>query len=364
MPSGAQDEADIADRIYEAAFVTERWPGVLEAASSISNSASGAIFAFDDSGLVRAVSEPNVQALLDELMAEGNWQRSDCVQRMLSLRPLSFVRVDDFMTAEEIARDPVRIRSSAFGIGSHICSSVVMPSGEIVLFVFQRWHRDGIYDQPVIGRLDGLRPHLARASLIASRLRLEQARNTVQALRQIGLPAAVLRASGQVLAHNDLLEDLSEVFLPTAGGGMALADASANALLQQAIARNEDNGVVRSIAVPAAKSRPALIVHLLPLRRDAHDIFSGGDILVAATAVSASALVPSPSILSGLFDLSPAEARLAAALATGRSLGEVANESGIAVKSARTYLDRIFQKTGTNRQGQLVALLKSTHPFG
>ncbi len=158
-------------------------------------------------------------------------------------------------------------------------------------------------------------------------------------------------------AHNDLLEDLSEVFLPTAGGGMALADASANALLQQAIARNEDNGVVRSIAVPAAKSRPALIVHLLPLRRDAHDIFSGGDILVAATAVSASALVPSPSILSGLFDLSPAEARLAAALATGRSLGEVANESGIAVKSARTYLDRIFQKTGTNRQGQLVALL-------
>ena len=46
MPSGAQDEADIADRIYEAAFVTERWPGVLEAASSISNSASGATAAW------------------------------------------------------------------------------------------------------------------------------------------------------------------------------------------------------------------------------------------------------------------------------------------------------------------------------
>lgn len=364
MPSRAQDDEDIADRIYEAAFVTERWPGVLEAASLISKSASGAIFAFDDNGLVRAVSEPNVQPLLDEFIAAGSWKRSDCVQRMLSVRPLSFVRVDDFMTAEEIARDPVRIRASAFGIGSHVCTSVVMPGGEVVLFVFQRWNRDGIYEQRVIDRLDGLRPHLARASLVAGRLRLEQARSTVQALRQIGLPAAVLRASGRVLAHNDLLENLREIFLSTAGGGMALADASANALFQQAIARNEDNGVVRSIAVAAGEGRPALIVHLLPLRRDAHDIFSGGDILVAATAVSASALVPSPSILSGLFDLSPAEAKLAAALATGRSLGEVAVESGIAVKSARTYLDRIFQKTGTNRQGQLVALLKSTHPFG
>ncbi|TIU11293.1 MAG: helix-turn-helix transcriptional regulator, partial [Mesorhizobium sp.] len=89
----------------------------------------------------------------------------------------------------------------------------------------------------------------------------------------------------------------------------------ANALFQQAIAQNRDNRIVRSIPVPGTKGRPALVVHLLPLRRAAHDIFSGADILVSATEVSLCATVPSPHIFSGLFDLTPAEGRLAVALA-------------------------------------------------
>ncbi|WP_287119793.1 hypothetical protein [Mesorhizobium sp.] len=38
-------------------------------------------------------------------------------------------------------------------------------------------------------------------------------------------------------------------------------------------------------------------------------------------------------------------------------------EIGIAVKSARTYLERIFRKTETSRQSELVALLKSAWSF-
>ncbi|WP_245497881.1 helix-turn-helix transcriptional regulator, partial [Mesorhizobium sp. M7A.F.Ca.CA.001.08.2.1] len=101
------------------------------------------------------------------------------------------------------------------------------------------------------------------------------------------------------------------------------------------------------------------VIHLLPLRRAAHEIFSGADILVAATAMSASAPVPSPSLLAGLFDLTPAEARLAASLAQGRPLKEAAASSNVTVKTSRTYLERIFAKTGTRQQSQLVALLKS-----
>ena len=64
----------------------------------------------------------------------------------------------------------------------------------------------------------------------------------------------------------------------------------------------------------------------------------------------------------GLFDLAPAEARLAAALASGKSLTTVAAQQGIKVSSARTYLAQIFRKTGTHQQSELVALLKSTQP--
>ena len=83
--------------------------------------------------------------------------------------------------------------------------------------------------------------------------------------------------------------------------------------------------------------------------------------LVAATALRPSNLVPSPVILTGLFDLTPAEARLAAALTAGHSLKVVAANSNITYSTARTYLDRIFTKTGTHHQAQLVSLLKGTH---
>ncbi|MER8830271.1 helix-turn-helix transcriptional regulator [Mesorhizobium sp. M0938] len=362
MPRDEQAFA-IVDLIYEAAFAAELWPDVLGAASAISRSASGAIFVFSDHTPVRAITEAHVQPLLDEFMAGDTWKFSESVQRMCSAQPADFVRVDDFMTDEEIERDPVRKSATAFGVGSHVCTSVPMPGGELALFVFQRWLKDGLYDQAAIDLLNGLRPHLARAGLVAGRLGLERARTAVSILGEIRLPAAVMSGSGRVLTANLLLEDMADMFVPLAHGGMALADGPANALFQLAIAHNQDNRAVRPIPVPGAKGRPALIVHLLPLRRATHDIFSGADILVTATEVSLCATVPSPHILSGLFDLTPAEARLAVELASGRSVQEAAMEIGIAVKSARTYLERIFRKTGTSRQSQLVALLKGARTF-
>jgi DNA-binding CsgD family transcriptional regulator len=267
------------------------------------------------------------------------------------------------MSAEEIERDPERIKLRAIGIGTNICTTIPMPTGELVTFVFQRWLKDGTCDQATLDLLSGFRPHLARAGLVAARLGLEQATATVSALKAMGLPAAVLTASGRVLAANSLLEGMPGVFRAAAHGRLAIADPSADALFREAVARHRPDLVVRSIPVPAKENQPALVVHVLPLRRAAHDIFSGGDILVAATAVSASAMVPSPSVLTGLFDLTPAEARLATALAAGRALKSAATDNGVTFSTARTYLDRIYRKTGTNRQSELVALLKSVGPF-
>lgn len=74
-------------------------------------------------------------------------------------------------------------------------------------------------------------------------------------------------------------------------------------------------------------------------------------------------LVPSADILSGLFDLTPAETRFAMALAAGRSPKAAAREVGVTENSGRTYLARIFAKTGTHRQSELISLLQTAHPF-
>lgn len=65
----------------------------------------------------------------------------------------------------------------------------------------------------------------------------------------------------------------------------------------------------------------------------------------------------SPYTLKVLFSLSPAEARLALALAEGKELAQYAQEAGVAINTARTQLRHVFDKTGCRRQGDLLRLL-------
>jgi len=58
-----------------------------------------------------------------------------------------------------------------------------------------------------------------------------------------------------------------------------------------------------------------------------------------------------------LFCLTPAEARLAQWVAEGRSLKHAAVEFGISIHTVRMQLRKIFTKTGTRRQAELVRLM-------
>ena len=57
------------------------------------------------------------------------------------------------------------------------------------------------------------------------------------------------------------------------------------------------------------------------------------------------------------FELTPAEARLAKLIAEGERLDSIADRLGISVHTARTHLKRVFEKTGVERQAELVQLM-------
>jgi DNA-binding CsgD family transcriptional regulator len=50
-------------------------------------------------------------------------------------------------------------------------------------------------------------------------------------------------------------------------------------------------------------------------------------------------------------------------LADGLTLSDCAVRHAVTVKTARTYLERIFRKTGTSRQSQLVNILRAVQPL-
>jgi len=74
--------------------------------------------------------------------------------------------------------------------------------------------------------------------------------------------------------------------------------------------------------------------------------------------------VPSAEILRALYGLTPAESRLAVALARGKELKEACDECSITYTAGRAHLRSIFTKAGVRRQAELVSLLLRTDlPF-
>ena len=72
-----------------------------------------------------------------------------------------------------------------------------------------------------------------------------------------------------------------------------------------------------------------MVAHLHPTRGSARDVFSRSAALLVITPVG-EALPPSEAVIRGLFDFTPAEARVALGLATGLDLEAIARLSRIA----------------------------------
>lgn len=350
---------DVADDIYEAAFDPERWLRVIDRISLHSGADSGAMMVFDNIRPIRSLATGRSAELWAQVSEAGRWKEDGRIPFFFG-NPLSGFVVADEYFPPEILGDGTLELAHALGLDQQVGTIIPMPTGELVVFILNRLREDGRFGPGLTRELNGLYPHFARSAYLAARLRMERALSTVAALQALGVPAAVLSAKGRVMASNALIETVSHTLIPLAFGGLGLPRPAANKLLQEAImaAQGDQAAAARSIPVPAEADRPAMIVHVVPLRRSASDIFSGAATLIAAVTVSASRLVPSLQVLMGLFDLTPAEVKLAAALAGGSSLQEAAAQSGIRKSTARTHLDAIFRKTGTTRQGQLVALLK------
>jgi DNA-binding CsgD family transcriptional regulator len=66
-----------------------------------------------------------------------------------------------------------------------------------------------------------------------------------------------------------------------------------------------------------------------------------------------------PFLLSTTFDLTPAEARLAAMIVSGRSTEECARELQVKISTVRSQLLSVFAKTGATGQSDLVRLILS-----
>lgn len=358
------DQNGIIDDIYEAAFLPELWPTVLLHIGKLSSSAAGAMFIFDEDRPIRFRATGLVQPEM-ESFADRTWRENERL-RVFRTKPFTgFVVAHDYFTPEFLVNDNAYLGRAALGFDSQIGTIIPMPTGEIIAFAFDRWRSAGLHSKVDIDVMNRLHPHMARSGMISARLGLQRAAATTDTLQAISLPAAVLSSSARVLATNVLFDGLTHLVMPVAFGRIAINEIAANRLFQRALEESSwpEESVVRSIPVVEGSNRPACVIHLIPLRRNVQDLFPGGDVLVAITTLRKRSMSPSADVLISLFDLTAAEARFAVALAADGNVKEASRSVSITEKSGRTYLERVFAKTGTSRQSELLALLNSAHPF-
>ncbi|KXF77687.1 hypothetical protein ATN84_10130 [Paramesorhizobium deserti] len=221
--------------------------------------------------------------------------------------------------------------------------------------------------------MDMLTPHLITASRIARRIAdLQHAASSAYRLLDILSEAVV------VLDHAFrpiYLNRAAETIAREANGlrisrdGVSATEETENARLQAAIrvaaaldeGRNEDEGTALAqmrLAISNAPAQSPFIVSVVPAGAVPGEMRDGRASAILLITGPEKTCELSPAAMRTRYRLTQREAELTARLCRGDRLAEAASHLGISVGTARQYLKAIFEKTGVNRQIDLVRLVR------
>jgi DNA-binding CsgD family transcriptional regulator len=97
-------------------------------------------------------------------------------------------------------------------------------------------------------------------------------------------------------------------------------------------------------------------MHVMAVRGAARDRLPGVHAILVLAPVTAKD-VPSVAVLQGLFEMTPAEARVAHAVAQCRTVGAIADSFGLSPETVRSQLKSALAKTGVARKLDLAVVL-------
>lgn len=360
------DEARLIDEIYASALDPKRWVGVMEALSNAVGGLRGCLTRIDrqtgesveailyrsDPAWVDAYAEyfGAINVFMDRrpaaLPARTVTTDVNCLPREDYLRSEYY---NDFMRPQEVER----ALFIHLGVAGTVSSTINIG------------RRTGdAFDRADLELAARLQPHMIRAYEIGQRLSgpIGIARNLIETLHHSPHPLMLVAPDGVVAFVNSAAERLlgRNPGLLVLNGRLTAAHAEAarrlSALLGEAAGRSGTrSGGTMSVPSPTGGFPLALRTAPMPLE-DGPIHFASAPVLVSVTDLDSEVSAPEDE-LRLLFNLTQAEARLAAAVFEGLTLPEAAERFGVSVNTTRFQLARVFEKTGATRQAELVKLM-------
>jgi DNA-binding CsgD family transcriptional regulator len=284
---------------------------------------------------------PDQVFVADELARGGKWRESEFYKQFL--KPLDILYA---MGADIVTDDGIHCRFRA-----------------------SRPHRERPFSPADKALCSAMLPHLKRAVILHSQLNLIDSERRLYAgtIDRMLVGTVILNESGAIIKRNAVADEMlrDEDGLRLVNGALRAENPAENRELQRLIKQAmAAQGEGASPAVPEAisiarkggRSKLGVVVRGVP-----HAEWSEGRPAVALLIRDPERRTEaSRETVRRLFDLTPAEASLALALADGLTLDEAAERLKIRKNTARAHLRSIFAKIGVTRQTTLVRLLLSS----
>ena len=184
---------------------------------------------------------------------------------------------------------------------------------------------------------------------------------TLDAFSRLGLGAIVLDHDKRVVELNDEANRCLGSCIRIVDGRLAGIERNSNEHLQSLItaAAQPQGGMSADqdsfVLLPGLGARP-VIAYATPIPAVRNEEVAGLGAIILLVSEDGHR-VPDAKLLGALFAFTPAEMRLAVALARGLDLQSIAKAQKTTVGTLRVHLKSIFEKTNTSRQAELILLL-------
>ena len=371
-----EEISSLTGEIYDAALNPALWVGVLAKCVRFVGGAGAALFSKDAASKTGDVAyHVGIEPYYRQLYFE----------KIIKLDPLTIgqfyaeveepVAVADIMAYDEFLQTRAyREWGQPQGIVDVLNVALDKTATSAAMFCVFRHARDGRVDDEMRRRMRLIVPHMRRSVLIGRVIDLgtAEAASFADTLDGISDGIVLVDAFGRIVHANAsghaLLAEGS--VLSAAGRKLVANDASAEQALHDVFlaAASGDAAVgVKGIAVPlTARSGERHVAHVLPLTSGARRRAGTSYAAVAAVFVHKAALeTPSPpEVIARTFNLTPSELRVLLGIVEVGGVPETAMALGIAETTVKTHLRRLYAKTGTGRQAELVKLVAGfTNPL-
>ncbi|MCW9024908.1 MAG: hypothetical protein OQK73_09535 [Gammaproteobacteria bacterium] len=363
---------NLISSIYDAALDENHWEHVLITLATTFNAEQGIMRMLNPESLnVSHVHTLNkdpawTQAYIDHYVQYDPWikillnskeTRLECTHHLLS---------DKEYKALDYYSDFVAPQEMHYGIGG----TINIKDEAFCYLSFQRGKKYQGFEQQYLDALRGLVPHIQKAVQINEKMRHIKFENTLlkDTLSQINNPLLLVNNNGKILYINSLAEQLinQQANVSIVNNCIFIHSPEENKKIQYLIHKATSSDTQTSfkqggsLCYGQPGSNTYLSIMVTPINQDRVNTDTGDDdIAIILFNTNNPQLTLNTELLRGLYNFTPAEARLAVQLCRGLTLDEISENLCVSKNTLKTQLRSSFNKTNTSRQAELINLINA-----